>query len=317
MKINHFEIMDSLKSKFEEIAELIGSSSIHYVDIPVHANVGDLLIMSGTLEFFNINKIKVKSISSCFNFSTDWVLPGDTVVFHGGGNLGGLYDGKHGGPQTIRENVIKKLKNNKIIILPQTVCFPNEEKKKECIEIFSQHKDLHIFLRDEESFKKMSNYSMNLYLKPDMAHNLWPLNKKEILSSGTMGLIRTDKESRGNKIPNESLNEITDWPEFIGYRNIYPWILVRLMWIFNKTSINSMFISNVLSNLWIAIARSLINRSIFKFSKFNTVYTDRLHGHILSCLLNINNVVYDNNYGKNSTYINAWTKNSDKVETNF
>lgn len=38
------------------------------------------------------------------------------------------------------------------------------------------------------------------------------------------------------------------------------------------------------------------------------VITDRLHAHILSTLLGRSNVVLDNNYGKISNFIEAWTK---------
>jgi Exopolysaccharide biosynthesis protein len=37
------------------------------------------------------------------------------------------------------------------------------------------------------------------------------------------------------------------------------------------------------------------------------VVTDRLHGHILACLMDKKHVVIDNSYGKNSTYMNQWT----------
>ena len=50
--INHTTMMTALSDKHQTIADLIGNRSFHYVDYPVHGNIGDLLIMHGTLAFF-------------------------------------------------------------------------------------------------------------------------------------------------------------------------------------------------------------------------------------------------------------------------
>ena len=41
-------------------------------------------------------------------------------------------------------------------------------------------------------------------------------------------------------------------------------------------------------------------------SQFDEVITTRLHGHILSLLMDIPSVMIDNNYGKNSRFYDAW-----------
>jgi pyruvyl transferase EpsO len=43
------------------------------------------------------------------------------------------------------------------------------------------------------------------------------------------------------------------------------------------------------------------------------VVTDRLHGHILSVLLGIPNVLMDNSYGKNQSFYATWTQDLDLV----
>ncbi|MBS4162042.1 pyruvyl transferase, partial [Klebsiella pneumoniae] len=50
------------------------------------------------------------------------------------------------------------------------------------------------------------------------------------------------------------------------------------------------------------------NKSVRFFSRYESVVTSRLHGHILSCLLQKENVVIDNSYGKNANYYNTWMK---------
>lgn len=43
--------MKGLQEKHEVLKKLIGDKNVVYLDIPIHRNIGDLLIMQGTYEF--------------------------------------------------------------------------------------------------------------------------------------------------------------------------------------------------------------------------------------------------------------------------
>ncbi|MNC34023.1 putative pyruvyl transferase EpsO [compost metagenome] len=75
------------------------------------------------------------------------------------------------------------------------------------------------------------------------------------------------------------------------------------------------YLVNLEMDLWIKYARKLSREAINLFSDYENIITDRLHGHILSCLMNIPHTVHDNSYGKNSGYLQAWTGNSDIVSS--
>lgn len=66
-------------------------------------------------------------------------------------------------------------------------------------------------------------------------------------------------------------------------------------------------------NLWINYATKLVGEAVDLFSRFEVVTTDRLHAHILSCLMSIPNTVLNNSYGKNYSYVDAWTGSSNLV----
>ena len=51
-KIESSRLNAELMAKHAVLLDLIGKRSFHYVDIPMHGNIGDLLIMQGTMEFF-------------------------------------------------------------------------------------------------------------------------------------------------------------------------------------------------------------------------------------------------------------------------
>lgn len=301
----HKTVMDKLIPNFEAISNLI-DGDVHYCDIPVHDNIGDILIMQGTFSFFSREKIKIKSVSSCFNFPYEHIREGDVIVFHGGGNFGDIY-GLH---QKLREKVIEKYKNNRIIILPQTIFFQKSENYQKCCEILSSHKDLHIFVRDEKSFLMSREMSPFNYLMPDMAHNLWPIDIKNRMDLGELIINRKDceKKSISGSVENNSM----DWGDLIGFRKRIVNIFKIFFYLSGKLG-NKKILMVVSCKIWLFYSAYMVSAAIKEFSKYSVIRSDRLHGHILACLCSIRNEVLDNSYGKNKGYSDLWTNKSDIV----
>ena len=67
--------------RHEALLELIGDAPFHYVDIPTHGNVGDLLIMHGTLAFFRKHRLSPKLIAPYDAYDPAWIDEGDVIVF--------------------------------------------------------------------------------------------------------------------------------------------------------------------------------------------------------------------------------------------
>jgi len=305
VKLESSMLNAELIGKHAVLLDLIGKHPFHYVDIPTHGNIGDLLIMQGTLKFFKKHNLKPRSISSLSVFNSDWIAKGDVVVFHGGGNFGDLYLGPH----LLRERVIAAKPGNRIIILPQSIHFSSPEKAAESAAIFRRHPDLHLCVRDRISVEQARAFTDNVYLLPDMAHQLYPLDHGSYEKNGGALLItRVDDEKTDHgTLPDVRVSTHTDWPQFVGERertiskfrfvghNMARFGLGRLAEIF-------------LSPLWIWYASQLVNDAIRMFGKHNLVITDRLHGHILAVLMDIPTQVLDNSYGKNSRYASVWTE---------
>jgi pyruvyl transferase EpsO len=305
--VPHAKVMTDLKESLSKVAEVINSDTIHYVDIPVHGNVGDILIMAGTIKFLEENGIRRTQTSGYFNYSPNWAEPGVPIVFHGGGNLGDLY----ACPQAIREEVVSKCHGNRIVVLPQTIHFSDTEKYEACCAIFSKHPDLHIFVRDAKSVTLARRMTPNVYLSPDMAHQLWPMAKPPRQGCGKLRFLRTDDE-RGSEHSSDEQKSI-DWPELIGWHGT---ILRAYSKIGQLPLIRSFRLTaNLHSAGWLRYSSYLIERSASYFSKHAEVDTDRLHGHILSSLLGIRNTVRDNSYGKNGNYVSCWTQTSNLVRS--
>jgi len=296
--------MEVLKSKLYKILDIIPpNSKIIYFDYPVHTNVGDLLILVATEKFFKNNYINIINRFCLLDYPLNLKINTDIIlVFQGGGNFGDLYPHS----QRLREYFIKNYKNNRIVILPQTIHFEDSNNFEKTSDILQKHPDLHIFVRDKRSYKIAKDMVDNVYLVPDMAHFLWPIKTLNVNSGKYLFLLRTDKESihKGTLHFEREDHHVIDWPNLIGKLDkCLIWTILRLYWINRKLNIKIFPMRLV----WYRFSNYLIGKCIRLFSNYSHIVTSRLHGHILACLMEIPNTLLDNSYGKNEMYYKTWT----------
>ena len=315
------KILISLKQELKKIVELINKEDAFYFDYPMHLNVGDLLIYAGTEAFFkeyNIN-IRLRRCLQTFDINEvkKNITKNTTIICHGGGNLGDLYPLL----QKLREELVINFPNNRIILLPQTGYFSNQDEMKKSAAIFSAHKDCHLFARDLPTLELLKNFSDKVILCPDMAHQLYgefPLkNKVESLEKNKLYFLRKDIEaSQLEKNIESTLSAsavVKDWDDIVTSNDImYARIYSKLARISNISHLS--IFKDKINNLWYKHTLNIIERARNEFMKYDLVVTSRLHGHIFSCLLGIPNQVCDNSYGKNLGYYNQWTKDIDYAE---
>lgn len=311
--------MEFLKTKLSVIDNVVPRGSrIIYLDIPLHLNVGDLLIYKGTEQFFKQQKYKVLArytdkASLQFIHKTK-SLPSDVViVLHGGGNFGDLYP-HH---QLLREEVIKKFPNNKVVFMPQTVHFKSLDRMEQSANVINKHKNLTIFCRDTRSYQILKdNFCDNVILCPDMAHSLWgvfPVQAGKDILRDTLWMIRKDIEETNlaslEGLPNSSAFE--DWEDICTDKD-----RSYMRFMFRLERVNSLLGLNLFPvvSMWGRYTDELVYRVNRYFMSHKQVVTSRMHGHILCCLLGVNTKLLDNSYGKNSTYFDAWTKDVPNCE---
>jgi pyruvyl transferase EpsO len=304
----HDHLMADLKAAHVALLPLLAGRSIHYLDIPMHDNVGDLLIMAGTLRFFASHNLPVERIATYFNYDTDWARPCDVLALHGGGNFGDLY-----GPfQAFRERVIASRPDCRVVVLPQSIHFQDQANFERCREICRSHPDLHIAVRDRPSLDMASRLTRHVYLMPDMAHQLWPMSRRHEPEREVLRLRRRDVEAPP---PSASSDPSVDWDDLVSApaRFLLANLVERGVTQAHLRLGLGRVIGNRLAEWWIPRASELIDRAVDLFSRYERVESDRLHAHILSCLLSMPNQIDDNSYGKNSRYVTAWTAASPLV----
>jgi len=295
--------MEELKNRLRLLLNVIPPrSDICYIDYPVHGNGGDLLIMKGTEAFFKAYDIRVRARYSALDFPSGLDVPRHCIlVLHGGGNFGDLYP-VH---QKLRERIVAQYPRNRVVMLPQTIFYRSEDEFERTADVLNRHPDVHLYVRDtlslqlaRDKFKRCS-----VYLSPDMAHQLWPIRSRTAPDRELLRFLRTDIEKTAGqeRLAASDAGDCLDWPT-----------------LFSRTEQKSIRAFAVMlgkgggrlavGKMWSKYADRLVQKAIDRFGRYRAVQTSRLHGHILSCLMDKPHELLDNAYGKNANYYRTWTQ---------
>lgn len=283
------------------------------VDFPDHANVGDSAIWLGEIAILkSITGSMPKYVCTTKDFDADELdnkCPDGVIFIHGGGNLGDIWPDH----QMFRELIISRFPSREIVQLPQSIKFRDEAKIKQFGQVIQSHPNFTLYVRDEPSLQlAKAEFSCPAYLMPDSAFGMGPQQRQQSRCSVFM-LLRTDSEKVGyDRAPLDAINdaEIDDW---LKDNRSLLWTarlhrqLTKLVPALNKDVNRVMWLN------WLANNR--VQRGMEQLSRGQAVITDRLHGHILCILLDIPHVALDNDYGKVSNYIKAWTGTYPNVVT--
>ncbi len=310
---NYLVNLNTLSQRITQtLEEEINTSSCYLLDVPNYYNPGDQLIYLGEIEILKRISKTILYESSSDYFNSHRLNTDDCILLQGGGNFGDLYY-KH---QVFREYIITKYLKNKIIFLPSSIFFRDHSKFKQCVNIFSNHPRLVIIARDNYSFSvvKRSFTKNKCYLLPDMALGIKSLHLvPKSKTKRVLILVRMDKEKEIKYIRDDfsfiSDYEITDWKGYNMHSMFY--ILNRIInSIVGKgdkllhLSVNQK--SDVYGRFIYQTYNDQILTAVSFLKEFNLIITNRLHGHILSCLLGLPNILIDNNNGKNEHFYKTW-----------
>ncbi len=145
------------------------------VGVPNHSNIGDMAITVAEKAFLKNCRISFASLTTneCednISMLKKAVRPDTVICFHGGGNLGNLYEYE----ERIRRMLLTEFKENPSVIFPQTVHFTSdcegEADMKAASSVYGAHKKLTIVLRDDSSIETARELfpNANLIYSPDI-----------------------------------------------------------------------------------------------------------------------------------------------------
>lgn len=327
-RAHHF-VMEALKQRLGRISEVIPQDRpVVYLDYPVHDNIGDLLIHQGADAFLEDYGYTVLGRYSLHDFARwghggeapvvlkpsisdlDALLAGgkNTLVLHGGGNLGDIWPHF----QFFREQIIQRYPHSRIVILPQSIHFDSAAARARAARVFATHPQLYTFVRDAESLQFVQDdCGGEGEIMPDMAHQLWGRAPYSAFARdaghGTLVLRRRDKESRNH---NGLSKDSFDWADLNNGRSIITLRALR-KW---QTIDNPL--RGLVPNyaLWRIFRDRQINGAVDRVAPYAYIDTDRLHGMILGALMSKRVRYGDGTYGKLHRYARLWLAESDLIE---
>jgi len=210
------------------------------------------------------------------------------VLFHGGGNVITYH-----GIDVVRAKCIEFLSRFRMVFFPQSITYmPNLKSSLVYAQaLYGNLSQLTMVLRDRQSYDfalKHFRGKPRFLMAPDMAFQMGRLPRTMYPSYDILWIRREDKESAGYAIPKLPPNVsfvIQDWTY---------WPTPN-----SKSSMEKAFL--------------VAHNGLTFLQRGRVVITDRLHGHILSTLLDIPHVLIDNPYRKLSSYHHTWTQSSENT----
>ena len=283
------------------------------VDYPNHSNVGDSAIWLGEMHLLRHAGIPIVAIGDLI--CDTWAeitkaTDGRTILIHGGGNFGDLWDRHH----LFREQLCREFPRNRIIQLPQSIHFENDANRLASQEMFRSHPDLHLMVRDRRSLEIAETFAPGrAYLVPDAALCLpRTMRTRSRIRYDMLVLLRTDLESTRDQgietiLPDGVRANVTDWLDEKG--GFWHRCYARLQQIdpdkrpFLRPVINA-FVLGAANRL----AATRFDRGTDLIQSARVVVTDRLHTVVLSWLSGTPVFFFDNTYGKLSGVVECWLK---------
>lgn len=293
----------------ETLNPLIPRGSVVAIfDFPNHSNVGDSAIWLGEMAYLK----KRCGSENIFVYGSNFYqgqfpeFKSDTIILiSGGGNLGDLWP-KH---QQLRQSLIANYKKNTVIQLPQSIHFEKDENAETFGKIVGTHSQVYILLRDAASKDLCGelNERGKAILCPDMALYMGELTRAEGSAYDALALLRKDREGNipGDELAGlRSVGPVKDW---LGEPFSLTSSVIRVVNRLNRVlPLRSRLYQKIMLNLCERVAKKRVDRGIEMLCSGDVIVSDRLHVHILCCMLRKPHIIIDNCYRKIGNFDDTW-----------
>jgi pyruvyl transferase EpsO len=307
-------IQETLKAQIEgALPAMIGDPNrICLIDPPGHANVGDSAILLGELDYLSrMNpdaKLSFYDINSFSDRAIAQINRADVLLIHGGGNFGDIWTHHH----NVRMWVFKHFPHKKIIQLPQSIHFSDPAILAETAAAIAKLADFTLLTRDHRSFDfAKKTFEGQIHLMPDMAFAVEPMTRRPP-STDCFCLLRTDKEAVADHATILDVIRRTGRSVEAGDWLVErPTVAARADRLLGRVGRRAPELLAPFASRLLALRRRYAEErvavGIDLLSRGRVVVADRLHAHIMCCLLSIPHVVFDSYDGKISALYETWT----------
>ena len=290
-----------------------GSGHICIIDPPGHPNVGDSAILLGELNFiarhFPKASLSHYDVGSYGPAADRFIEEATVLLVHGGGNFGDIWPHHH----RLRMRILERFPHKPVLQMPQSIHFDDAEVLRATAATIGRHRDFTLAVRDHDSLEYARlRFDCRTVLCPDMAFAMRPVLRRPPVVD-CLGLLRTDKETIIDRdavhasLAATGLSiEIADWLD--EPRDLTARLDRRVSRLTRKLPAATAPFRSAAMRLRRRYARRRVAYGIGLLSHGSAVVTDRLHAHIMCCLLGIPHWAFDSYDGKISAFHATWTK---------
>lgn len=257
---------------------------------PQYNNLGDHAIAMASLRLlkskfaeYEVVELTSNYYKNCKDKLLQSVSEEDILVIIGGGFMGDLWMTM----ENMVRDIIVSFPSNKVLILPQTVYFDDEKEYQESKNIYCGHKQLHLMVREEQSYELCKNEMgmKYVYLVPDIVLLLQQREMKN--RSDKVGIcFRGDKEKLECGITDEQIQKVI---YNMGYEIGQCTTLLKTPYIF------------------LSKREKLVNQKIEEVGSYKIMLTNRLHCMIFAYLSKTPCLAFDNK-SKKVSGVYKWIK---------
>ncbi|KAK6187077.1 hypothetical protein SNE40_006325 [Patella caerulea] len=292
LQSSHEIIKEAQRIHYDLFTELLKPyKNVMLFDIALHENKGDSAITMGEMMLLQrLNKTLIyycdfdrcRDLQDALSIVKDYSPQNLAIVLQGGGNLVGWTAN-----DILREKLLNAFRGFQFFLFPQGIfMFGGENHLKYCENLYRRETNLTMILRDRNTMRLARKHfagQPKLIMAPDMAFQIGPVRRFIKPFYDILWIRRRDLEKIDDQIPSLPADlqiRIEDW----------------LSWPTTQSNID-------MENFYLMAYNGLTF-----LQRGRVVITDRLHGHILSTLLDIPHVILNNKWNKVSNYHNTWTK---------
>ena len=218
------------------------------------------------------------------------------VLFLGGVTVSRLWPGH----AAVKRVVASACPGNRLISLPSTMLFVDDEDRIEASTMFGDHPDVIMMARDPvsaASARQVFPAHVSIVTCHDTTFLLAPLpGSRKAPKFDIIWLARGDHETTGARLPDNL--EVFDWPDLD--RNCPSAIAARASMKLRQYAPIWPGLTNWLVNAsYLSVTRDILARAHARLDEGRVLVTDRLHPHILALLRTQPCVLLPDKYGKN------------------
>lgn len=274
-------------------------ATVALLQFPYDFNVGNHMMWVAAVDYLKRRKARIAYAAHGHNFDLDAMVRavGDGVVlFLGGVTVSRLWP-RHA---EVKRIVAAACPNNRLISLPSTMLFVDDDDRREAATIFGNHRDVVLMARDPVSGAAARDIfpdSVNVVTIHDSTLRLPPQLRLASPVHDIIWLARDDLEGVGASAPKDV--EVFDWTHSdpVGMRILFPGRIFSRM---RKVAPMLAPLANArIADSYERFARYVLASGNRRLDTGKVLVTDRLHPHILAALRSQHSILLPDRFGKN------------------